>query len=108
MHLPNPLAVYVDNMQAVAFSRDTVLNSKLRGIFDLRADWVAELKLIKDKLELRVEQHADSVNNPADLVTKAHPQSRFQQLLGLIGHKRTKQVTMDIHHQAFLASAAAA
>ena len=104
MHLPNPLTVHVDNMQAVAFSRDTVLNSKLRGIFDLRADWVAELK---DKLELRVE-HVDSVNNPADLVTKAHPQSRFQQLLGLIGHKRTKQVTMDIHHKAFLASAVAA
>ena len=104
MHLPNPLTVHVDNMQAVAFSRDTVLNSKLRGIFDLWADWVAELK---DKLELRVE-HVDSVNNPADLVTKAHPQSRFQQLLGLIGHKRTKQVTMDIHHKAFLASAVAA
>ncbi len=66
MHLPNPLLTfYVDNMQAVAFSRDTALNSKLRGIFDLRADWVAELK---DKLELRVE-HVDSVNNPADLVT---------------------------------------
>ena len=78
--------------------------SSVTGIFDLRADWVAELK---DKLELRVE-HADLVNNPADLVTKAHPQARFQQLLGLIGHKRTKQVTMDIHHQAFLASAAAA
>ena len=30
------------------------------------------------------------------------------ELLGLIGHlKRTKQVTMDIHHLAFLASAAA-
>ena len=42
----------LDNMQAVAFSRDTGLNSKLRGIFDLRvrADWVAELKEI---LELR-------------------------------------------------------
>ncbi len=44
-------------MQAVAFSRDTALNSKLRGISDLRADWVAELK---DKLELRVE-HVNSV-----------------------------------------------
>ena len=106
MHLPNPLTVHADNMQAVAFSRDTVLNSKLRGIFDLRADWVAELK-DTCKLELRVE-HVDSVNNPADLVTKAHPQSRFQNLLGLIGHKRTKQVTMDIHHKAFLASAVAA
>ena len=29
MHLPNPLTVHVDNMQAVAFSRDTVLNSKV-------------------------------------------------------------------------------
>ena len=60
MHLPNPLAVYVDFMQAVAFSRDTALNSKLRGIFELRADWVSELQ---DKLEFRVE-HVDSVKKP--------------------------------------------
>ena len=69
LHIPNPLTVHVDNMQAAAFSRNTVLNSKLRGIFDLRADWVAELK---HKLELRVE-YVDTVNNPADPLTKAHP-----------------------------------
>lgn len=104
LHIPNPLTVHVDNMQAVAFSRDTVLNSKLRGIFDLRADWVAELK---DKLELRVE-HVDSVNNPADLLTKAHPNARYQQLMGLIGYKRTKQAVKDIYNKAFLACAVAA
>ena len=44
------------------------LTLKLRGIFDVRVDWVAELK---EKVELRVE-HVDSTNNPADLLTKAH------------------------------------
>ena len=76
-------------MQAAAFSRNTVLNSKLRGIFDLRADWVLKAEL-KDKLEVQVE-HVDTVNNPADPLTKAHPNARFQQLMGLIGPKRTKQ-----------------
>ena len=46
LHIPNPHAknilnafhqrhMYAGNMQAVSFSRDTALNSKFRGIFDL-------------------------------------------------------------------------
>ena len=36
MHLPNPLTVHVDNMQAVAFSRDTVsLSSVVSSTYGL-------------------------------------------------------------------------
>ena len=39
-----PLCVQVDNKQAKSFKEGTCLNSKLRGVVDMRDAWVRELK----------------------------------------------------------------
>ena len=78
-----PVVVQVDNLQAKSFAAGTCVDSKLKGTFDIRAGWVQELR---DKEELRVD-YVMSANNLADLLTKVHKTSRYQQLLAMIGEK---------------------
>ena len=40
----NPICIKVDNLQAKSFARGTCVETKLRGTFDMRSDWVAELR----------------------------------------------------------------
>lgn len=82
-----PVVVQVDNLQAKSFAAGTCVASKLRGTFDIRADWVKELR---DKAELRVD-YIKSDNNLADLLTKVHRTPRYRQLLGMIGDKKFKR-----------------
>ena len=63
-----------------SFARGTCVNSKLGGTFDVRADWVKELKTGS---EVNV-QYVDTTNNIADLLTKTHRTHRFQQLLSMV------------------------
>ena len=83
MDIPNPISVQVDNMQAKSLASSTCLDSKLRGIFDIREDWVLELR---QRDELFVD-YVQSEHNIADLLTKSHTTARYQQLLGKIGDK---------------------
>ena len=73
----------MDNSQAKSFVEGTCVHSRLRGNFDLREKWVVELKAAKDIEILQIS----GVNNCADLLTKPHKTTRFQQLLSLIGSK---------------------
>ena len=49
-----PLKVQVDNNQAMSFCNETCVRSKMRGCFDLRDDWVKDLRdknlLLVDKV----------------------------------------------------------
>ena len=87
----SPLSVQVDNAQAISFSKGTCVNSRLRGTFDIRADWVRELR---NRFQLAVVPVSSS-NNCADLCTKAHPTQRFQQLLKLISGTTTSKMIQE-------------
>jgi hypothetical protein len=107
MDIPNPISVQVDNMQAKSLASSTCLHSKLRGIFDIREDWVLELR---QRDELFVD-YVQSEHNIADLLTKSHTTARYQQLLGKIGdkanirHLRNESIKLQA---AFIAVAAGA
>ena len=38
------MQIWVDNEQAVVFQKGTCVNSKLKGTFDMRLQWIGELK----------------------------------------------------------------
>ena len=81
----------MDNTQAETFAKGTCVNSKLGGTFDVRNDWVQELK---DRSEV-VVQHVDTTNNIADLLTKTHRTHRFQQLLSMVGDRQYRRISKD-------------
>jgi len=78
-----PVAVQVDNSQALSFQKGTCVQSKLRGTFDIRAGWVQELR---NSMDVVVEK-VDTDSNLADLLTKVHKKARYLQLLNSIGNK---------------------
>ena len=86
-----PLVVQVDNLQAKSFAEGTCVNSRLRGTFNVRDEWVMELK---DRHELTVE-HVSTVNNCADLLTKVHKTIGYQQLLGLTGTRLQRRMVQE-------------
>ena len=56
----------VDSKQARSFANDTCPNSKIRGSFDLREDWVEEVRNLEHVKTVDVA----SENNLADLFIK--------------------------------------
>ena len=50
IHIEWPGRIFVDNAAGVSFQNGTNPNSKLKGIFDLREQWVKELR---DKRRVR-------------------------------------------------------
>ena len=86
--LSNPISIKVDNLQARSFARGTcVAYCKIRSRFDMRAEWVGELR---DSGAIEVD-YVTSTDNLADLLTKSHKNVRFEQLMGMIGRKAAKK-----------------
>ena len=75
-----PLCVQVDNRQTKTFQEGTCVKSKLRGVVDMREQWVRELK---DLAKVRVKWVSDE-QNKADLLTKCFPNWLFQRRLQLV------------------------
>ena len=76
-----PFALQEDNAAAVSFQKSTTPYSKLRGVYNLRDNWVQELK---DMKVVRAEKvHTDL--NVADLFTKCMEWHKMAKLLKLIG-----------------------
>ena len=75
-----PLAVQVDNTQTRAFHQGTTLQSRLRGVVDLRWGWVSELR---DKAKIEVRWVPGEANK-ADILTKCFPNWLFQRRLRLV------------------------
>ena len=60
-----PLAILVDNTQAITFQKGTCVNSKLRGTFGMRREFVGELR---NSQEIETK-HISRDKNHADLLT---------------------------------------
>ena len=54
IHIEWPGRIFVDNAAGVSFQNGTNPNSKLKGIFDLREQWVKELR---DKRRVKAVNH---------------------------------------------------
>ena len=69
-----PLVVRVDNKQSKTFQEGTCINSRLRGVVDMREAWVKELRDLAQVMVKWVPQHT----NKADLLTKCFPNWIYQ------------------------------
>jgi hypothetical protein len=75
-----PCRVWVDNRQALSFSENTCVHSRLRGVFDLRDARVTELR---DKNKIKV-QWVERNNNHADMLTHCMNSGPFNKaILGI-------------------------
>ena len=74
-----PTHIYVDNAQAKVFTEHLCINTRLRNTFNLNQQWIKELR---DSKLLKVNK-IESINNPADLLTKPQPAYKLKQLLKL-------------------------
>ena len=72
---------------------------RLRGNFDIRSEWVQQLR---DSKQLIVE-YVSTTNNVADLLTKVHPTVRFKQLLGMTQERQVQQTEQAKATPAMLA-----
>ena len=76
-----PFTMLEDNAATVSFQKSTTPYSKLRGVYNLRDNWILELKnegIVKAK-----KVHTDL--NLADLFTKCHEWHKMRKLLSIIG-----------------------
>ena len=75
--VPSPLEIQVDNSSVVVFQSNMNPQSKLKGMIDLRWQWVQELQ---DAQEIRAVK-VDTDYNIADLLTKPHGRVKYNSLL---------------------------
>ena len=61
-----PREIFIDNAAGVSFQRCTNPDTQIKGVFDLRDEWVRELRNSKKVSALKV----DTVKNIADMMTK--------------------------------------
>ena len=77
-----PCEIYEDNAATVSFQKATVLDSKVKGVYNLRWDWVRELR---DASKIKAVK-VDTDKNVADLLTKCQEGYHMQKLLKIIGY----------------------
>jgi hypothetical protein len=73
MEVKWPLTILVDNTQAITFQKGTCVNSKLRGTFDMRREFVGELR---NSQEIDT-QHISRDKNLADPLTHCQPSGPY-------------------------------
>ena len=79
LRVPKVIKMLVDNAQAISFQHRTCPHTKLKGVFDLRWDWVKDLQQDGDLVTAHIKTH----DNVADLLTKCHQSSEFNRLVQL-------------------------
>ena len=77
-----PCEIREDNAATVSFQQATVLDSKVKGVYNLRWNWVRELR---DKKKIKAVK-VDTDKNVADLLTKCMEAYQMQKLLKIIGY----------------------
>ena len=87
MQVTWPMIVYVDNAQSKSFQNATCINSKLRGVFDLRDVWVQELR---DKGQVKTVG-IPREDNAADILTHCLSSGNFNKEVGHI-QQRASQI----------------
>ena len=75
-----PFGVSCDSKQANSFQEDTCPKSRIRGSFDLREDWVAEVR--DQKIVQMPWIHGEK--NCSDIMTKCMPTWKFRRMLKLV------------------------
>ena len=73
MSMEWPMQIWVDNEQAVVFQKGTCVNSKLKGTFDMRLQWIGELKADNIVQGAKVDRE----NNLSDILTHCQPSGKF-------------------------------
>jgi hypothetical protein len=75
-----PFVVNCDSKQAISFQEDTCPKSRIRGSFDLREDWVAE---VRDQEVVQMSWiHGEK--NCSDIMTKCMPTWKFRKMFKLV------------------------
>ena len=75
-----PFVVNCDSKQAISFQEDTCPKSRIRGSFDLREDWVAEVR--DQKIVQMSWIHGEK--NCSDIMTKCMPTWKFRRMFKLV------------------------
>jgi hypothetical protein len=75
-----PMTIYVDNTQSKSFQNATCINSKLRGVFDLRDAWIQELR---DKGQVETVA-IPRKENKSDILTHCLSSGNFNKEVGYI------------------------
>ena len=75
-----PLEINVDNKAGISFQQDTCMNSRIRGVVDMREDWVSELRDRKQIMAVKV----DTAENVADIFTKSLSGTVIDRLGGVV------------------------
>lgn len=78
-----PITISVDNTQAITFQKGTCVNSKLRGTFDMRREFVGELRNNKEV----DTKHISRDKNLADNLTHCQPSGPFNRGLQQVVNK---------------------
>ena len=73
MQLQKPIVMQVDNKQAMSFQKDTCVSTKLVGVYDMRDEWVQDLR---NEAELRTV-HVPGIWNKANVLTKCLSSGAF-------------------------------
>ena len=79
---PFPFVLQIDSKQAHSFQRDTCPKSKIRGSFDMREDWVQEVR----DLSVVTTKLVDTSRNLADIFTKCLPRAKFKRICDMINN----------------------
>ena len=83
---PRPIDIQVDNSAGISFQTKMSPDSRMKGVFDLRWEWVRELQNTQEIRAVKV----NTLNNIADLLTKCHSRTTFDKLMNL-----QRQFTLD-------------
>ena len=90
MLVPDVVCMEVDNTQAISFQHKTCPHTKLKGVFDLRWDWVADLQKTGEVNTV----HVDTQFNMADLLTKCLNNDDFNRLVQLTQQCNDKAIRL--------------
>ena len=77
-----PCKIKEDNAATVSFQKATVVDTKMKGVYNLRWNWVKELRDAEKVEAVKVSTDA----NVADLLTKCQEAYQMRRLLKVIGY----------------------
>lgn len=98
---PKPIEINVDNTSGVIFQTKMNPQSKLKGMIDLRWQWVKELQDAKLIKAVKV----DTLVNVADLLTKCHSRVSFNRLLDVVSEsagKAAEQHKVEMRNKQYM------
>ena len=78
--LPRPIEIYEDNSASISFQKSTKTNTKLRGIYNFRWEWIKELRDMAQVIAVKVH----TTKNIADLLTKCQQRPTIDKFLDMM------------------------